>query len=63
MVVTISVICAQKYTERIGTAAWMAPEVQLEHESYDEAADVFSFGVVMWELLTLNKPYDGLIVS
>lgn len=29
----------------------MAPEV-IEHKPYDEKADVFSFGVVMWELLT-----------
>jgi len=30
---------------------WMAPEV-IEHKPYDEKADVFSFGVVLWELLT-----------
>jgi hypothetical protein len=29
----------------------MAPEV-IEHKPYDEKADVFSFGVVLWELLT-----------
>jgi hypothetical protein len=29
----------------------MAPEV-IEHKPYDEKADVFSFAVVLWELLT-----------
>jgi hypothetical protein len=38
-------------TAETGTYRWMAPEV-IEHKPYDEKADVFSFGVVMWELLT-----------
>jgi Protein tyrosine and serine/threonine kinase len=38
-------------TAETGTYRWMAPEV-IEHKPYDERADVFSFGVVLWELLT-----------
>lgn len=38
-------------TAETGTYRWMAPEV-IEHKPYDEKADVFSFGVVVWELLT-----------
>jgi serine/threonine protein kinase len=38
-------------TAETGTYRWMAPEV-IEHKPYDEKADVFSFGVVLWELLT-----------
>lgn len=37
---------------------WMAPEV-IEHKPYDEKADVFSFGVVMWELLTCKVRRGG----
>lgn len=41
-----------------GTAEWTAPEV-LRNEPNDEHGDVFSFGVVLWELLTLKQPWEG----
>lgn len=37
----------------------MAPEV-LEQKPYDERADVYSFAVVMYELLTWQEPFKGL---
>ncbi|KAG9147490.1 hypothetical protein Leryth_007295 [Lithospermum erythrorhizon] len=46
-------------TAETGTYRWMAPEV-IEHKAYDHKADVFSFGVVLWELLTGKLPYDYL---
>ncbi|MFS8023990.1 putative dual-specificity kinase TKL-Pl-4 family [Helianthus anomalus] len=45
-------------TTKTGTYRWMAPE----HKLYDHIADVFSFVIVLWELLTsevsdfLNTP-------
>lgn len=42
-----------------GTPAYMAPEI-VRQESYTEKADVYSFGIVMWEILTREEPYDGL---
>lgn len=48
-----------------GTPAWMAPEVWMsagEESPYTLAVDVFSFGVVLWELLTLQRPYHGQTV-
>ena len=38
---------------------WMAPEV-IEHNPYREKADVFSFGITMWELLTARVPYEQM---
>ncbi|GAV56685.1 ACT domain-containing protein/Pkinase_Tyr domain-containing protein [Cephalotus follicularis] len=46
-------------TGETGTYRWMAPEV-IEHKPYDHRADVFSFGIVLWELLTGKLPYENL---
>ncbi|KAL9251971.1 Serine/threonine-protein kinase EDR1-like protein [Drosera capensis] len=42
-----------------GTAEWMAPEV-LRNEPSSEKCDVYSFGVILWELVTLRIPWMGL---
>ncbi|KAH9759300.1 serine/threonine-protein kinase STY46 [Citrus sinensis] len=46
-------------TAETGTYRWMAPEV-IEHQPYNHRADVFSFGIVLWELVTGKLPYDDL---
>lgn len=46
-------------TAETGTYRWMAPEV-IEHKPYGNKADVFSFGVVLWELLTGQVPYNDM---
>ncbi|XP_050267795.1 serine/threonine-protein kinase STY46-like isoform X8 [Quercus robur] len=46
-------------TAETGTYRWMAPEV-IEHKPYDHKVDVFSFGVLLWELLTGKLPYEQL---
>ncbi len=38
---------------------WMAPEV-IEHSPYNHQADVFSFAIVLWELLTGRVPYADM---
>ncbi|KAJ0976537.1 hypothetical protein J5N97_012011 [Dioscorea zingiberensis] len=46
-------------TAETGTYRWMAPEV-INHQQYDQKADVFSFAIVLWELVTSKIPYDKL---
>lgn len=46
-------------TAEVGSVVWMAPEV-IKHNKYSVAADVYSFGVIMWELCMRKIPYDGL---
>jgi serine/threonine-protein kinase len=48
----------KKYAKNPGTPAYMAPE-QLLREPYDHRADLYSYGVLAYELVTLQKPFPG----
>jgi len=43
----------------VGTFPWMAPEV-IQQLPITPACDVFSYSVVLWELLTHEVPFRGL---
>lgn len=43
-----------------GTSRYMAVEVIRKHP-YNCKVDVFSFSILLWELMALCKPYDGLV--
>ncbi|MBZ3881683.1 Mitogen-activated protein kinase kinase kinase MLK4 [Sciurus carolinensis] len=48
-----------------GTYAWMAPEV-IRSSLFSKGSDIWSYGVLLWELLTGELPYrgiDGLAVA
>ncbi|PVD28885.1 hypothetical protein C0Q70_11480 [Pomacea canaliculata] len=46
-------------TNNKGSAAWMAPEV-FEGSNYSEKCDVFSWGIILWEVFTRRKPFDEI---
>ncbi|GAB4824881.1 hypothetical protein Ancab_007752 [Ancistrocladus abbreviatus] len=48
-----------KDSSSAGTPEWMAPEL-IRNEPFTEKCDIFSLGVIMWELCTLNRPWDGV---
>ena len=47
-------LTGQELTAETGTYRWMAPEV-IKHESYSSNADVYSFGIVLWQLITVRR--------
>ncbi|CAK9253752.1 unnamed protein product [Sphagnum jensenii] len=54
-------------TAETGTYRWMAPElystVTLRHgekKHYNHKVDVYSFAIVLWELLTNRMPFEGM---
>lgn len=46
----------------VGTTLWSAPEVIRESEVISSKADIFSFGLVIYEMITLVPPHiDGML--
>lgn len=43
-------------TGKIGTYQWMAPEV-IASQKYSEKADVFSYGIILWEIASREPPF------
>jgi serine/threonine protein kinase len=49
-----------KLAGNTGTSRYMAVEV-IRKEPYNLKADVFSYSILLWEILALCKPYEGLL--
>jgi serine/threonine protein kinase len=47
-----------RFESQVGTPAWMAPEV-LNGEQYSMAADIWSVGVIAWEIVKRQQPWEG----
>jgi len=48
-----------KMTGQMGTCHWMAPEV-INNQPYTLAADIYSFAIVMWEIVVRETPYRDI---
>ncbi|EDV90637.1 GH14242, partial [Drosophila grimshawi] len=48
-----------KNTTRIGTPGYLAPEV-IQGLKYTEKCDTYSFGIIVWEVMSRRRPFDHL---
>jgi serine/threonine protein kinase len=56
--ISVSIVDARgTMTKAAGTLQWMAPEVFRGDQDYGPAVDVYSFGMVLWELATRKTPW------
>lgn len=54
----MSMFSAKKARDReVENPTWLAPEI-IREEPYSAASDVYPFGIMLWELLTLQHPYE-----
>eukprot|EP01121_Diplochlamys_sp_Union-15-3_P012670 TRINITY_DN382_c0_g1_i2.p1 TRINITY_DN382_c0_g1~~TRINITY_DN382_c0_g1_i2.p1 ORF type:complete len:194 (+),score=26.11 TRINITY_DN382_c0_g1_i2:117-698(+) len=52
---------AMQMTGNVGTLAWVAPEVlDPSVTTYTEKVDVYSYGVVLWEIVTSDIPFTNV---
>jgi hypothetical protein len=54
-----SLASAATTCNNVGTYAWASPE-QLQYNECTEKSDVYSFAIIVWEVLTGNIPWNGL---
>lgn len=47
-------------TRGVGTVLWMAPELFVGRTKYGPKVDVYSFGVILWELATRENPWSDV---
>ena len=51
---------AANLTKGIGTLLWMAPEIMEGSAKYGQPADVYSFAIVLWEILSRSLPWEDI---
>ncbi|XP_061776902.1 mitogen-activated protein kinase kinase kinase 20-like [Nerophis ophidion] len=51
-------LCHTTHMTVVGTFPWMAPEV-IQSLPVSETCDTYSYGVVLWEMLTREVPFKG----
>jgi serine/threonine protein kinase len=49
--------------QALGTFAWSAPEIIISGAKHNEKCDVYSLGIIMWELLTCDVPFGDCDIA
>ncbi|KAH0795865.1 TKL family protein kinase [Histomonas meleagridis] len=47
-------------TGNVGTPHWMAPELLGCSVNYTSKVDVYSYGILLWEIVSESLPYEGM---
>lgn len=55
----VNILSLNETKGKFGTTHWMPPEI-MKGKRYEEASDVFSYGMILWEMLTGKVPYYGM---
>lgn len=57
------IACEEAYCDDLsddqGTYRWMAPEM-IKHKAYGRKVDVYSFGLILWEMISGFIPYEDM---
>lgn len=48
----------ETFTKNVGTPIYMAPEI-LQKKRYNKEADIYSYGVLLWVIITQKEPYTA----
>ena len=49
-----------KEEKAAGSFPWMAPELLTRNPQFSKASDVYSFGMLLWEIITKETPYKNV---
>ena len=56
----ISRVLSSRMTLNVGTTAMIAPELLEGNGKYSEKADVYSFSIMLWEIVSQRRPYEEI---